>query len=257
MALVTFLSDFGVEDHYVASVKAALISVNPSVQVIDISHHIAPFDLSHAAYVLGNSFRKFPKGTVHLIAFDNAMKEPNRILAVKLEDHFFVGFDTGIFSLISSQAAHAKVEISQQASTFAARDILAPIAAKLASGQDIYDMGKRIDDDRQLVNRQPKLTKKQIVGNIIRVDHYGNLISNIEKKEFEKILELNGNASFEIQFGREKTNRLHSDYSQADHGDYFVLFNSDGYLQIGINKGNGAELLGLKHDSPVFIYFNT
>lgn len=257
MALVTFLSDFGVEDHYVASVKAALLSINPSLQVIDISHQITPFDLSHAAYVLGNTFRKFPKGTVHLVAIDNAIKEPSRILAAKLEDHFFVGYDTGIFSLISSEATHVKVEINQPATTFSAKDVLAPIAARLASGQNIHEVGKRIDDDRQLVNRQPKLTKKQIVGNVIRVDHYGNLISNIEQKEFNKILELNGNAQFEIQFGREKVSKIHQNYAEAEHGDYFVLFNSDGYLQIGINKGNGSELLGLKHDSPVFIYFNT
>lgn len=257
MAVVTFMSDFGNEDHYVAAVKAAILRVNPSLQIIDISHNIAPFDISHGAYVLSHSFRNFPPGTVHLIGLDSAEKGPGRALALKLEDHFFVGFDTGIFSIISDQAPAAKVEVLKNPSTFLVRDLLASIAAKLASGKDIQDLGQRIDDDLKLFSRQPKLTKKEIVGNVIRVDHYGNLITNILKKDFEKIQEVNGNAPYEIQFGRENYKRIHQSYDEADPGDCYILFNSDGHLQIGINKGDASKLLGLKYDSPVFIYFNT
>lgn len=256
MAVVTFMSDFGYEDHYVAAVKASILKVNPSLRIVDISHSIKPFDVSHGAYVLSHSFRNFPDGSVHLVALDSVERGPGRVIAVKLEDHFFVGFDTGMFSIISDQAPAAKVEITSLNSTFLARDLLASIAGQLASGKDIHDMGKRIDDDRKLFSRQPKLTKREIVGNVIRVDHYGNLITNIEKPDFEKILEVNGNASYEIQFGRENHKRIHQSYDEAEPGDCYILFNSDGHLQIGINKGHAAKLLGLRYDSPVFIHFN-
>lgn len=256
MAVVTFMSDFGTEDHYVAAVKAAILKVNPGVQIVDISHNIHPFDIAHASYVLKQSFRQFPTGTVHLVAIDSIGNAPSRVIACKLEDHLFVGVDSGIFSIISKQAPTAMVEINTQVSTFLARDQLASIAAQLASGKDIHDMGKRIDDDKKLFARQPKLTKREIVGNVIRVDHYGNLITNIEKTEFENIQKINGDASFNVLFGRQVYNRIHKNYNEAEPGDCYLIFNSDGNLQIGINKGHAADLLGLKHDSPVFIHFN-
>jgi len=255
MAVVTFLSDFGTKDHYVAAVKASILAINPGIQVIDLSHSINSFDISHAAYVLSNSFRLFQKGTVHLIAVNSTENVKSKILAVKLEDHYFVGSDSGIFSLISKQSPAAIVEIAKLDTTFVAKDILGPTAARIASGNDVYNMGNRIDGITKLFKREPKVTKKEIVGNVIHLDHYGNLITNITKMEFDKIIELNGSENFEIQIGREKYQKIHKDFRDTDPGECYILFNSIGNLQIGINQGNASELLGLRFDSPVFIYF--
>lgn len=258
MALVTFMSDFGEEDHYVAVVKASLLKVNPSLQIIDISHRINPFDIAHAAYVLKGVYREFPKGSVHLVAVDPVMKGASKLIAVKVEDHLFVGTDSGLFSLISDQPIMAAVELNTLnpvASTFRAKDILAPIAANLASGQNIHELGKPLMEIQKLIPRQVKLTKREIAGNVIRVDSYGNLITNIRKDDFEKIQEVNGGAPYEVRFGREQYQKLHSAFGDVDPGECFVFFNSDCYLQIGINKGHASDLLGLRLDAPVFINF--
>lgn len=255
MAVITFLSDFGTKDHYVAAVKASILSINPGIQIIDLSHSISPYDISQAAYVLSHSFRLFPKGTVHLIAMNDSNEEQSRLVAVKLEDHYFVGSDSGIFSLLSDETPTATVLIPSQPSVFLAKDEFAPIAAKLASGADIHSMGKRLDGVSKLFRRQPKLTKKEIVGNIVHIDRYGNLISNINRIDFDKILELNQKKIFEIQIGREKYTKIQQHYSDADPGECCIVFNSSDQLEIGINLGNAAELLGLRFDSPIFIYF--
>lgn len=257
MAVVTFMSDFGTEDHYVAAVKASLIRSDPSIQIIDISHDINPCDIGHGSYVLKNVFREFPEGTVHLCSIDITSREPSRIVALKLEGHYFLGPDSGLFSLLSNQQPEAIIELedSNAESTFIAKDILAPAAVKLANGQPIKQLGKPLESVQTRHARQLKATKREIVGNVIRVDHYGNLITNIPKSEFETILKLNGNGAYEISFGRERSSFYHRSYHDVESGEYFILFNSNGLLQVGINNGNASELLGLGLDTPVQINF--
>ncbi|WP_258104137.1 S-adenosyl-l-methionine hydroxide adenosyltransferase family protein [Marinoscillum sp. MHG1-6] len=259
MAVITFMSDFGREDHYIAAVKGAILRQNPSINIVDISHEVKVGDIGQAAYLLKNVFREFPKGTVHLCAVDRMAKEPSRQLALKVEDHFFVGPDSGVFSLISQERPMAIVDINivrPIMSTFMSKDLLAPVAANLASGKNIHEMGKPVDSVYELFARKLKVTKREIAGNVIRVDHYGNLITNIEKKEYETIQKINGNVAFDITIGRESVGTIHKHYADVDSGECFVFFNSLGHLQIGINKGNAAELLGLKLDTPITINFH-
>lgn len=256
MAIVTFMSDFGEKDHYVSVVKATMLKLNPGIQIVDISHWITPFDIGHAAFVLNNAFRHFPSGTVHLIAMEPSHKQVRRSIAIKLEDHFFVGSDTGIFSLISELPAAAKVELNSRNSTFVAKDVLAPIAVQLAIGKSIHEMGARIDNDLKLFSRKPKLTRREMVGHVIRVDYYGNLISNLMKSDFIAIQKINGNVPFTVQIGREVYVKFHDHYDEVEPGECYLIFNSNGNLQIGINKGNAAELLGLYIDYPIYIQFN-
>ncbi|MFY0654472.1 MAG: SAM-dependent chlorinase/fluorinase [Cyclobacteriaceae bacterium] len=258
MAIVTFISDFGNSDHYVAAVKAAILGVNPNVNIVDISHNIKVCDIGHAAYVLGSVFRDFPKGTVHLVAVSESGLTNSKMIAIMLEDHFFVGHDNGIMSLISEQMSTSVVDInsiSPVKSSFPAKDIFAPAAAALASSKSIYDLGVNMDE---IVRRTPsmaKSTKKQIAGNIIRVDHYGNLITNIKKDDFDTIMKINGNHAYEVNFRKEKFRNLNESASEVPPGECFVYFNTKGKLEIGINQGDGSNLLGLKVDDQVFIDF--
>lgn len=258
MAVVTFMSDFGTEDHYVAAVKAAIIRANSSISIIDISHQIYPSDIGHASFVIKNVFRDFPEGTVHLCALDVTTREPSKLVAIKLEEHYFVGTDCGLFSLLSDKRPTAIVELNALnpiATTFEARDILAPAAAGLASGKNIHEMGQALEELQIRHARQLKATKREIVGNVIRVDHYGNLITNIVKTEFDTIMKINGNSPYEICFGRERSPTYHRSFHDVESGEYFIIFNSNGLLQIGINKGNASELLGLGLDTPIIINF--
>ena len=255
MALVTFMSDFGTIDYYVPAVKAKILSVNPGLQIVDISHNINPFDLGHASFVLKSVFREFPKGTVHLCAVDTIGNDERKGIVAKLEDHFFVGSDNGLFSLLSENEPSLICELFNgeiENSVFPAKDIYAKAAAMLASGSSMEDVGTFTKTLEKRITRKFRATKKQISGNVIHVDHYGNLITNIEKEVFDI---LKKDRPFKVMIGREKVDRINHQCYEVEDGDCFVMFNSGGLLEIGINKGNASELLGLKYDSPVNILF--
>ncbi len=255
MAIVTLLTDSGEIDHYVAAIKAKILGVNPGLTLVDISHKILPCDIAHGAFVLKSVFRDFPKGTVHLVGVDANGGRDDQPIALQLEDHFFVGADNGLLGLISDKSHQQVVSlnsINPIETTFPEKDILAPAAARLASGVAITTLGHPRYEFKKMLNRQVKATKRIIAGHVMQVDNYGNLITNILKQDFDI---LSKGKSYTIHFGGEKFKRIHSNYHQAEQGDCFVLFNSLGLLEIGINKGNGSELLGLQYDSPVNITF--
>lgn len=254
MALVTFLSDFGDKDYYVPAVKARMLSINPQLNIIDISHNIVPYDIEHAAFLLRSTFREFPKGSVHLVGINTAGALSQGYIGAKLEEHIFVAPNNGILSLLADTDPGILVQFADihvKYSTFPTRDILAPIAAKVASGAAIHDFGGPLAAFRKVMTRQPKATREQIIGHVIRIDRYGNLLTNIRKEVFEKL----NPGKFKIQFGREAVERLQSGYDQVEAGDPFAFFNSLDLLEIGINHGDAGKLFGLKQDSVVFIHF--
>jgi S-adenosylmethionine hydrolase len=256
MAIVTLLTDSGESDHYVAAIRARIISINPGIRLENISHQIKPSDIAHAAFVLRAVFREFPKGTVHLIGVDATGNREDAYIALQLEDHFFVGCDNGLFGLISDKPHQQLValnSINTISTTFPERDVFAPAAAKLASGVSITTLGKPMTNFKRMVDRQVKATKKQITGTVIRVDSFGNLITNIPLEAFNI---LSKGKTFTIQFGGEKFRRIHTTYHQVEQGECFIIFNSLNLLEIGIFKGNAADLLGLNYDSAVNIIFD-
>ncbi len=256
MAIVTLLTDCGKSDHYASAIKAAILRINPGLNIVDISHEVGACDIAHGAFLLRSVFRDFPKGTVHLAAVDAIGNSGDLFIALQLEDHFFVGVDNGLFGLVSNQAHQHAVELHDlglSQSVFPEKDILAPTCAKLASGVSITDLGRPILSFKKKTDRQAKATRKQIAGHVIRVDHYGNLITNIARHDFDI---LSKGKSFTLQFGGEKFKRIHATYNQADQGECFLIFNSLGLLEIGIYKGRASELLGLNYDSPVHITFD-
>jgi hypothetical protein len=256
MAIVTLLTDSGETDHYVAAIKAKIMGINPGLTTIDISHKVAPCDIAHGAFILKSVFREFPKGTVHLVAVDTTGNKDDQYIAIQLEDHFFVGTDNGLLSLISDKNHQQSVtlnSITPIQSVFPEKDILAPAAARLASGVAITTLGKPVLDFKKLLNRQVKATRRIIAGNVIRVDNYGNLITNIPKQDFDI---LSNGRTYVIQFGGEKFKRIHTNYNQVDQGECFLIFNSLDFLEIGIYKGNASELFGLQYDSPISITFD-
>jgi S-adenosylmethionine hydrolase len=255
MALITFMSDFGENDHYVSAVKAKILSINPDLQIVDISHNITAFDISHGSFVLKSVFREFPPGTIHLVSVNTLDSETDNYIVAFIEGNYFIGADNGLFSLITEQDPETVIKLSNpdiESTVFPSRDIMARAAAMLAGGAAMGDLGKVTSDFKKLLGRQLKATKKQIVGNIIRVDHFGNLITNIDQEIFNILKKERG---FTVKFGREEINTIHTTYASVDPGECFVVFNSIGLLEIGINKGNASELMGLGFDSPIVINF--
>ncbi len=256
MAIVTLLTDSGETDHYVAAIKAKILSVNPGLNLVDISHKISPSDIAHGAFVLKNIFHDFPKGTVHLVGVDSTGQQGATHIALQLEDYFFVGSDNGLLGLISDRPHQMVVDINSInpiETTFPEKDIMAAVAAKLASGVNISTLGRPMSSFKKMIGRSVKATKKVIAGHVIRVDNFGNLITNISKTDFDI---LSKNKTFTIHFGGERFRRVHSNYFQAEQGDCVLLFNSLELLEIGIYKGKANELLGMGYDSPVNITFD-
>lgn len=255
MAIITLLTDSGTNDHYVAAIKAKILSVNPGIRIVDITHAIAPCDLAHAAFILRGIFRDFPKGTVHLVGVHSTGNRMDAAIALQVEDHFFVGADNGLFGLVTDRTQQNVVELNTlntTTTTFPEKDIFAPVAARLASGVNITSLGKPLASFKKMIDRQMKATRKQITGHVLRVDNFGNLLTNITKEAFEV---LSQDKVFTIQFGGEKFRKIHTQYNQAEEGECFIVFNSLGLLEIGIYKGNASELLGLEYDSVVNILF--
>jgi S-adenosylmethionine hydrolase len=255
MALITFMSDFGEKDHYVSAVKAKILSINPELTIVDISHNINPFDITHGSFVLRSVFRDFPQGTVHLTAVNSLDTGKDNYLISKIEGHYFISADNGLLSLVSDKDPEAIIKLSNpdiEISVFPSRDIMARSAAMLAGGTSMNELGQVTDEFKKLLGRQLKATKKQISGNVIRVDHFGNAITNIDQEIFNI---LQKERDFVVKFGREEISTIHPTYASVDPGECFVVFNSNGLLEIGINKGNASELMGLNFDAPIVINF--
>lgn len=252
MPMITFMSDFGLTDYYVAAVKAKLYHSDSSLQIVDISHQIDSFNLAHASFVLRSVYRDFPQNTVHIIAV-GASSHPEDYVAVQMDNHFFVGADNGIISLLSEQEPQQIIRLSgDKRSTFAAKEILAPAALAIASGKKMEEIGEVVYEMNRKIPRQLKANKKLISGNVIHVDTYGNLITNIDRYTFDV---LSKDVKYEITLGREHFYGVQRTYSDVDFGECALFFNHLGLLEISINHGSASDLLGLEFDSPVQIRF--
>ena len=204
MAIITLTSDFGESDHYVGALKGTILSSIPSQILVDISHNIQNFDLAHGAFVLKSAFPSFPKGSIHLVAVDTVGNQNNSFLAVQYEDHFFLLTDHGLLGLICEDEPQMVVELKwseETPSAFPALEVLAPAAIELANGTSIAKLGKKTIDYKKMVGRQMRSNKQQIIGHVVRVDHYGNLITNIYREAF---CELSKNKAF-YHFNRKRT----------------------------------------------------
>lgn len=253
MALITFLSDFGYTDHYVAAVKANILKTAPQAQILDISHAIEPFNIAHGVYVLNSVYDEFPAGTVHLVAIDSQGTPEGRYHAIQYKNHYFLAADNGILSLLTESRPDVLIELNPSGQlAHPAKGILAPAAAFLALGGDIRELGPETKTMRELLNRQLRLSDHAISGHVIHIDHYGNLITDISRDSLDAI---GHGRQFTIRFARETVDRISPRFNAVDDGDCVCVFTGNNLLSIGINKGNAAELLGLHFDSRVDIKF--
>lgn len=254
MGLITFLSDFGYRDHYVAAVKARILQLAPTVPVLDITHAIEPFNIAHALHVLQAVFRDFPVGTVHLVGVNDLGSPRAAWHAARFQDHYFVAADNGLLALLCDGQPDELVALPPPTRPFASptRDLLAPAAVHLAQGGALQDLGPLTTDLYSLLNRQVRLQDHRITGHVVHVDHYGNLITNITRSVVEVI---GRDRPCAIHFARETVRSIATHFQDADPGEAVCIFNSQEQLCIGINQGNASELLGLHFDSQVDLRF--
>ena len=255
MPLVTLTADFGYQDHYAAAVKAAVFKHAPNTTIVVISQGIEPFNVAQGVHVLRAVYQAFPPATVHIFAVQGS-QAVDRHIAFPWAGHYFVGSDNGFAGLLAGEAVEQCVAIEAtagQAATFPAQTLYAPAAAQLSQGVPLQAIGPPCPSPQRLIARQPYITDNQIMGHVIHVDHYGNLVTNITQALFEQ--QRRGNR-FEIRFARESIDGLHTHYTQVEPGDCVCVFNRLALLEIAINQGHAAALLGIQYDSPVCVTFH-
>ncbi len=262
MKVITLTTDMGSEDHYQAVVKGAIIRRCSTARIIDISHRITPFDIAHASFVLRNAYPEFPEGSVHIIGVDPETTEKNRPLVVHHDNHYFIGSDNGIFSLLFDNKAQNAYEIAtnQEERTFPTKSLFARAACDIVEGKQPGDIGTPAGEIVQRSLFRAVVEENTIRGMVIHIDTYGNVITNITRDLFAEGVQ---GKRYTINFrGRSYSiQKVHNTYNEVPEGEKVALFSSSGYLEIAINKGTkgtgggAAGLFGLKKNDPVVVEF--
>ena len=275
MAIITLTTDFGHKDHFVGAIKGTIYSELPDVTIVDISHGIQPFNIPECAYILKNSYKAFPEGTIHIVGVDSEPTAENEHIAVLVDGHYFISANNGVIGLITSEIKPERlVEIyipNPARSSFPVLNVFVQVACHLARGGKLDVIGKPFNDVKDLVEFKPRVTNdgKTIIGSVIYIDNFGNVISNIEKHLFEAYR--NGR-DFEISARNKKITEIHNRYSDIINfnlekgqrkgpGDLMALFNNAGFIELAIYKsdsstvGSAATLLGLEYRDTIMINF--
>jgi len=252
MALLTLTTDFGESDYYVAAFKGAVLSQFNDVDIVDVSHQIPAFDINQAAFVVKHSWTNFPPKTVHVIRVGEYSGRRNRYVAASYKDQFFIAPDNGLLSLAVGERFDKVVAIDYPDNSYQLTDFLAKITAHVLKSHQLDDLGQPMNNMDERLTLQPVIMEDVIRGTVIHIDHYGNLITNIDKESFENNLR---SRRFEVLFRGDRFIRIADKYSDVVPGEKVCFFNSSGTLQISINQGNASQLLGLRVNDVIQIDF--
>ncbi len=275
MATITLTTDFGRKDHFVAAVKGAILNEVSNTVIVDISHEISPFKITECAYVLKHAYPSFPKGTIHIIGVDSEWSPENEHLIAVIDGHYFIGANNGVLSLIASESGPEeiwKVDLpDSEVTAFPVKEVFAKVACHLVRGGRLEVVGKPYGQLKDLRDFEPRVSNAgaTITGNIIYVDRYGNVVTNIHKTLFEAYR--NGR-DFELLVRTATIRNIYHSYNGGINydldrkqrngaGDLLALFNAAGYIELAIYKsdmdsvGSILTLLGLKHLDVITINF--
>jgi S-adenosyl-L-methionine hydrolase (adenosine-forming) len=248
LPLLTLTSDIGQQDYLVAAVKAQLLKVDSGFNIIDVSHAISPFNYPQAAYICRSAFRNFPEFTYHIILVNLFEKKPEQLLLAFHKNHYFLCADNGLLNMILEETPEMVIGIPLDKlaikNTIYCVEMMGKAVNQLAQGVSIRDIGTPDVSYSEKNHLRPLLDNNWIEGQIIFIDNFENVIVNITHDQFE---EQRRGRSFRIVFKRDEViDRVSESYADVNEGEKLALFNSAGYLEIAINKGNAAGLFGLK-----------
>ena len=276
MPVITLTTDFGNKDHFVGSVKGSLYNEISNVNIIDISNDISPFNIIEGAYIIENAYKSFPEGSIHIIGVDSEKTPEKKHLVIKLDGHFFICADNGIMSLVANRIKPEKIiDINihnSSSSSFTVLDVFVKVAAHIYRGGSIDLVGKEIYQLKELYDINPILNEKnnEITGNVIYIDNYENVVTNISRLVFE---EFGKSRPYVINARNYKFNSIVNSYSESikfnvkkelrkEEGKKIALFNKANFLELAIYKSNplitggASSLFGLKYRDIVSIKFD-
>ena len=257
-SVITLLTDFSTKDHYVASMKGTILSINPKCTLIDITHHVSPHDINEGAFILANAYSFFPKGTIHLSVVDPGVGSPRRPILIVTPNYLFVGPDNGLFTFaLKREKVKKVVALTNQkyffphmSTTFHGRDLFAPVAAYLSLGVKPNEFGPELNSWVELDFEKPKIRRGKLIGEILHIDAFGNLISNINKEELFHFVK---DHSFVNRIGGRTIQGLKKGYWEGKRNEPMALMGSGGFLEISVREGNAQKMLKVKKGDRVTI----
>lgn len=249
--IVTLTTDFGTSSPYVAAMKGVILSRCPLAQIIDLSHSILPQDVVHAAYFVRDAIPWFPSGTIHVVVVDPGVGTDRQPLYVKVNDQQILCPDNGVWTLLPANnppevrcLTNRQYWYAEVSRTFHGRDIFAPCAGALASGKTTEQLGPVVTRWKSIDMPTPRRENDAILGEVVFIDHFGNLITNIPSSLLPETV-------MQIDVGSYRISQLMKTYGLSQPGELIALVSSSGYLEVAVVNGNAAEKLGSKRGQEV------
>jgi S-adenosylmethionine hydrolase len=254
--IITLTTDFGTGDHLVGAMKGVILNINPAARIVDLNHHVAPFDVLDGALSIANVYKYFPPRTIHVVIVDPGVGTDRRPLLVTGEKQYFVAPDNGVLSVIYERepctVRHVTAEhyfLNPISPTFQGRDIFAPTAAWLSKAFQTEAFGEEITDFLRFTMPKPKTAGQVVKGVVLRVDTFGNLITNLTIEHVP--LEAVEAEAVNLSVGGKEIRKLVQTFALGAPGEPIAVFGSAGFLEIAVNRGNAARTLGANRGAEV------
>lgn len=251
--IIALLTDFGNKDGFVGAVKGVILSINPDVNIVDISHEVEPFDILEASLILKSTYRYFPKGTIFLTVVDPGVGTKRKKIIVKTEDYIFIAPDNGVLTLpLQNQTVESVIEIENdryyldlKTNTFHGRDIFAPVAAYISKGEPLENFGKRSLYYKKIEDIKPYMEGNKTIGRIIKFDRFGNGITNIDYLPKNFLIKFKG---FDIS-------RVSKSFLEGERNKPNIILGSFGYYEIFVPEASLKDLLDVKVGELLEVYY--
>ena len=262
ISVVTLLTDFGARDHFVASMKGVILGINNQARVIDVSHHVEPYSIEEAAFLLNACYHYFPDGTVHVVVVDPGVGSARRGLLVTTSRFFFVAPDNGVLTYIFEnersvevrQIENRQFRLDSEGATFEGRDLFAPSAAWLTRGQTPGAYGRLVADYETLKIQKPEVRDGALHGRVACIDRFGNIITDVTPADLQALRTITKRKNVSFKVGGVTIDNLKTHYEQGSLEKPEALINSNGYLEVFMKKGSAAEKLEVKTGTPLTIH---
>jgi S-adenosyl-L-methionine hydrolase (adenosine-forming) len=258
-ALITLTTDFGTSDHLVAAMKGVILGINPTARIVDIQHHVAPYDVLDGALTIGSVYPYFPARTIHIVIVDPGVGTARRPLLVSADNQYFIAPDNGVLSMVYDRDPNAVVRhvtashnfLEPVCPTFHGRDIFAPVAAYLSKAWATESFGEEITEFTRFVLPKPKSAGDSLKAVVLRVDAFGNLMTNLRSEDLPEDTVATG--KIKLQVGGKSVERFVATFGEGNNGEAVALVGSSGYVEIAVNKGSAAKALGAGRGAEVIL----
>jgi S-adenosylmethionine hydrolase len=257
--IITLTTDYGTNDHLVGAVKGVILKIQPEAQIVDINHNVLPYDVLDGALSIGAVYRYFPARTVHVVVVDPGVGTPRRPIIATINNQYFVAPDNGVLSLVYGREDPILVHhitsghyfLKPVSATFHGRDIFAPVAAWLTKNWQTEAFGEVVEDYTKFAVPKPKAQTGTLRGAVLRVDHFGNLMTNFTPEDMPELMREPGAITMTV--GGKPVKKLVETFADGPVNEAVAVFGSSGFLEIALNKGNAAVALGATRGAEVIV----